>query len=99
MDNQKLTILARIRAAKGKEDELYRELAALVPLTRAEEGCISYHLHRSQGDPALFFFYENWRSKLDLDHHFATHYLQAFLKKADVLLSEPADISEWEQIA
>lgn len=99
MDNKKLTILARIRAATGKEEELYSVLEALVPLTRAEEGCISYDLHRAQGDPALFCFCENWRSQKDLDDHFATHYLQAFLGKADGLLAEPPDITFWEKIS
>lgn len=99
MDNQNLTILARIKAAAGKEEELYGILKSLVPLTRAEEGCISYNLHRAQGDPALFCFCENWRSKKDLDDHFATPYLQTFLGKADQLLAEPPDITFWDQIA
>lgn len=98
MDNQKLTVLARIRAAAGKEDELCRLLTGLVPLTRTEEGCISYDLHRAQEDQALFFFCENWRSKKDLDDHFATPYLQAFLGKAAELLAEPPDITFWNKI-
>jgi len=98
MDNKKLSVLARVRAASGKEDELYRVLAALVPLTRTEDGCISYDLHQAQEDPALFFFYENWRSKKDLDDHFATPYLQAFLGKAPELLAEPPDITFWNKI-
>ncbi len=98
MSNEKLTVLARIKAASGKEKELCDILTALVPLTRTEEGCISYDLHRAQEDPALFFFCENWRSKKDLDDHFATPYLQAFLGKASELLAEPPDITFWNKI-
>ena len=98
MSNEKFTVLARIKAASGKEEELCGILTALVPLTRTEEGCISYDLHRAQEDPALFFFCENWRSKKDLDDHFATPYLQAFLGKAPELLAEPPDITFWNRI-
>lgn len=99
MDNQNFTLLARIKAAAGKEEELYSMLTALVPLTRAEAGCLSYDLFRVQGDPALFCFCEKWRSKQDLDDHFATPYLQAFFAKADELLAEPPDITYWDQVA
>lgn len=36
MGNQQLTVLARIRAAKGKEEELYNILTGLVTPTRSE---------------------------------------------------------------
>jgi len=98
MENEKLTVLARVRAAAGKEEELYTMLTGMVQQTRTEEGCINYDLHRRQEDPALFCFYENWRSKKDLDDHFATPYLQAFLGKAGELLAEPPDITFWNKI-
>jgi len=44
-------------------------------------------------------FYENWRSKADLDRHFEMLYLQAFLGKADELLAEPPDITFWEMVS
>lgn len=96
MKNRELTIVARVRAKSGRENEVYRELSALVPLTRGEDGCICYLLHRSQDDPAQFCFYERWRSRSDLDEHLATPYLQAFLAKADDLLAEPVAIEAFE---
>lgn len=96
MEDSELTILARIRAKAGREEELSRELATLVPLTRTEDGCICYLLHRSNDDPALFCFVERWRSRQDLDDHLATPYLQAFLAKAEDLLAEPVAIDSFE---
>ena len=98
MQEPELTVLARIRAKAGKEEEVLREILSLIPPTRAEDGCINYDLHRSQEDPALFLLYETWRSRRDLDEHLAMPYLQAFLGKVPELLAEPVDLSLWEMI-
>jgi quinol monooxygenase YgiN len=44
-------------------------LAAQVAPTRAEPACINYDFHVEANDPNVFMFYENWRSKDDLDAH------------------------------
>jgi hypothetical protein len=63
--------IAFIRAKAGKTEELGKELVALVEPTRREEGNYAYDLHRSGDDPNLWFIYEAWRSKKDLDlRHF-----------------------------
>jgi quinol monooxygenase YgiN len=98
MPEQKLTVLARVRAKTGLEAEVFRMISDLIAPTRAEEGCINYVLHRSQDDPALFFLYENWRSRKDLDDHLATPYLQNFLGKVPDLLAEPVDLTFWDEI-
>jgi len=95
---QQLTVLARIKAKAGREEEVLREIMSLIEPTRSEDGCITYDLHRAQDDPALFCLYENWRSRRDLDEHLATPYLQAFLGKAPDLLAEPVDLSFWGKI-
>lgn len=99
MPDQELTVLARIRAKAGKEIEVFQEISALIPPTRAEDGCINYELHRAEGDPALFCLYETWRSRGDLDQHLATPYLQAFLGKVPELLAEPVDLSFWKLLS
>jgi quinol monooxygenase YgiN len=95
----KLTVLARIRAKEGTEETLKRELLNLIEPTRAEVGCISYDLHQSADDKALFMFYETWSSKDDLDKHFTTPHIQAIMAKAPDLLAEPLDLSIWEKIS
>ncbi len=63
------TVIGILRAKPEKRDELRAVLEAFVAPTRQEEGCVDYHLHVSDTDPNLFMFYENWRSRADLDHH------------------------------
>ena len=56
-----LTVVAKLRAAKGKGDALaafLSEQAAVV--LGAEPGCLVYRAHRSTTDPELFLFYETY---------------------------------------
>ena len=59
----KLTIVANITAKSDKIELVKAELEKLIPITRAEEGCINYDLHQDKGNPAHFLFYENWESR------------------------------------
>ena len=58
-----LTIIAKLKAKPGKEQEVYDACHALLAPTHAEEGCINYDMHRSVEDPAIIIFYENWTTR------------------------------------
>jgi quinol monooxygenase YgiN len=96
--SEPLTIIARVRAKPGQESRLLQELKRLPAPTRAEAGCISYDLHQSQSDPALFVFYENWASQAALDAHFETPHLQAVLKLVPELVEGPLEITKWTKV-
>ena len=54
-----LTLIARIRAAKGKGDALAALLKEQVAkVTASEPGLLVYRPHRSTKDPDVFVFYE-----------------------------------------
>jgi len=99
MSNNRVTVFARMKAKDGMEEDVRQGLLSLARQTKSEEGCIDYELHQSVDDKALFMFYENWRSKEDLDKHFEMPYLTSFLQKADQILSQPADVTLWEKIS
>ncbi|MFC0185498.1 Quinol monooxygenase YgiN [Pseudarcicella hirudinis] len=87
-----LTLIAKITAKAGKEEEAKAELIKIVAPTLAEEGCIEYTLHQSAEDPKLFFFYENWESKEHLAKHSVSAHITAFGEKAGELLEGPAEL-------
>ena len=99
MADEKITVLARIKARKGMEEELCRQAMCLIEPTRAEAGCINYDLCRGADDKSLFMFYENWISKNALDEHLQTPHLKAFIAKADGLLAEPLDVILWQKVS
>src|SRR5215468_11130468 len=69
-----LTVVAKIRAAKGKGDALAALLAEQAAVVRkAEPGCLVYRPHRSSKDPDLFIFYEQYKDQAFDVHRKAPH--------------------------
>ncbi|KZL18663.1 putative monooxygenase [Pseudovibrio axinellae] len=79
----KLTIIANIHAKPGQIELVKAELLKLVPITRAEKGCINYDLHQDNEDPAHFTFHENWESREIWQEHMNAPHLAAYMKATD----------------
>ncbi len=95
----RLTVVAEMVAKPGNEEQLKRELLALIEPTRKEDGCIQYDLHQGDSDAARFVFYENWESREHLDRHLASPHLKAFSGVAAELLLEPMRVMFYRRIA
>jgi quinol monooxygenase YgiN len=79
-----LTVVAKVRAAKGKGDALaalLKEQAAVV--RKAEPGCLVYRPHRSKKDPELFLFYEQYKDDAAFDAHRKGTHLAAFRERRE----------------
>lgn len=74
-----LTILAQITAVPGKEALVRAELEKLVPITRAEDGCVQYDLHLDTENPGFFVFYETWESRELWQTHMNAPHLAAYM--------------------
>ena len=86
-----LQVVAVITAKSGSEQLVGDALNALVEPTRAEPGCLSYHLFESAADPQAFITVEMRRSQDYLDAHLQTPHVQAALGAAgDHLAQAPA---------
>ena len=74
-----LSIVAKLRAAKGKGDALaalLKEQAAVVK--KNEPGCLVYRPHRSTKDPDVFIFYEQYKDDAAFDVHRKAAYLAEY---------------------
>lgn len=98
MADRLLTVVAKLRAKKGKEDEVRAELSKLVAPTKSEDGCIQYDLHESNDEPGVFLFFEIWKSQEHLACHFETPHLQHLKSREAELLVEPVELSLWTRI-
>lgn len=78
-----LTIVANIHAKPDQADLVRAELEKLIPLTRAEEGCVQYDLHLNQADPAHFLFFENWATREAFEAHMQTAHIAAYLEATE----------------
>jgi quinol monooxygenase YgiN len=79
-----LTVVARLRAAKGKSDALAALLAEQVAVVRnAEPGCLIYRVHRSTREPELFLFYEMYADDAAFDFHRTAPHLAAYRQRRE----------------
>jgi len=79
-----LTVVAKIRAAKGKGDALAALLEEQAEVVRkAEPGCLLYRPHRSATDPEVFLFYEQYRDEAALDAHRKAPHLARYRERRD----------------
>ncbi|MCZ4279687.1 putative quinol monooxygenase [Kiloniella laminariae] len=74
-----LTIIANIQVKRDKLDLVKAELQKLIPITRAEKGCLQYDLHQDNDDPCHFVFVENWTSRALWQDHMQAPHLAAFI--------------------
>jgi quinol monooxygenase YgiN len=79
-----ITVIARIRAAKGKGDALAALLTEQAAAVRAAEpGCLLYRPHRSTKDPELFVFYEQYADQAALEVHRKAPHLAAYRERRE----------------
>ncbi|AZE02968.1 putative quinol monooxygenase [Pseudomonas chlororaphis] len=72
---------------------------AYVEPSRAEPGCIEYHMLRDQQDPSLFIFYEIWESQAHLDVHSNLPHMKAFFDKRMDYLERDFDIRRIDMLS
>lgn len=99
MANEHVSVVARITAKPGREEEVQKELEKLVEETQHEKGVIEYELHQAAESASMFLIYEIWESQADLDAHLNSPHVRAFLDKTDELLKKPVDIVRCTKLA
>jgi quinol monooxygenase YgiN len=93
------TIIGMVVAKDETRAALREILTAQVAPTRAEPGCINYDFHVDAENPNIFMFYENWRSKDDLDAHLKMPHLEPLFGRLDQLLARPVEIKFYEMLS
>ena len=91
-NTEMVIIAALLRAKAGKEEELARRLHVLVDASRLDAGVITYDLHHSLEDPALWFLYERYKSQEHLNKHLENTVLRHFLADSETLVDGKVDI-------
>jgi quinol monooxygenase YgiN len=75
------SVVAEVRAKRGKERELREATLTLVAQVRAEPNNILYFLHEDREAPGHFVFYEIFASQSDFEAHNATRHVQAWFAR------------------
>src|SRR3989338_102867 len=85
-----LTVVAKIYPKAGKADDLAALLVKMADAVRqAEPDCLVYRPHRAAKDPAVFLFYEQYRSRAAFEFHRTAPHLAAYREQMKGLLAQP----------
>lgn len=94
-----LTIISKIRAIPGKEDELARECLKLSKEVREKEGgCLMHVPHISANDPAEIMFIEKYTDQEAFIAHAQSPHFMAFAEKNGGIMEGPPDIESFSEI-
>ncbi len=100
MIDSPIVLDVHMEAAAGREEDVARELGALLVPTRQEPGCLDYQLHRDPENRLKFLYYERFASQAALDAHLASPHFQAFLKYRDANpgLIPVTNVTRWRRV-
>jgi len=93
-----VVVVAVVTAAEGKGPEVEGLIRSLIPPTHAEDGCITFALHRDLADPRRLVLVERWTSRDALDRHLAAEHLAAFRAAVAPLSAAPAQVVVMEAV-
>src|SRR5436190_19249072 len=81
-------------ARAGEEERVAAILRQMVPLTRAEPGCVAYAAHRAADEPRRFFLFEEYVDEAALQAHSdSEHFRRHVLGEAVPLLERRERLS------
>ncbi len=97
MNEDSIYIVVVIKAKEGHAQHVLDALWKLIEPTRAEDGNISYDMHRDIKNPNTFIFYEHWKSQEAIDEHLEMPYLKAYAEETTDMV-EVWDIMELKKL-
>lgn len=93
MNNQDISVIARLTVKKEMVAEAVKMLQDLQVATRKEPGCNMYQLHQSIEDETIFVLYESWIDKNSLDNHFQSPHFKSWLDEEKKYIAGPAEVT------
>lgn len=93
------SIMAKVTARQGKEQELVSALKKLTKTTREEAGCVTYIAHVTANNPAEIIIFEQYVDEAALQIHAQSpHFKAVFEARADELLAKALEITVLNEI-
>ena len=92
-------VVARHFAKPETVAKLREVLVSLIPLSRAEPGCLKYELFENTTDSTDFTFMETFASDAALAAHAAAPYITSLGGQLEALIAKPSDVRFYRPIA
>ena len=93
-----LYIFARFEPKPGKLDELRAVIETVIPLTRAEPGCVRINFFESIREPFCFVIHSMWQDEAAFEFHATLSHTERFVTAASELISHPFQATRTHEI-
>jgi quinol monooxygenase YgiN len=84
-----LFIFARFHAREGKQTNVAAAIREVLPLSRAEAGCVAIDGFASTRDPRLFYIHSRWIDEAAFDLHATLAHTVRFVERMTPLIGHP----------
>ncbi len=91
-------VFVRLHAREGEQSAVEDALREVSGPSRAEPGCLSFHIFRSMRDPQLFYIHSRWVDEAAFQLHAELPHTMRFLNRVDTLLDQPRDVTRTQMI-
>jgi quinol monooxygenase YgiN len=88
-----LSIFARFHAREGEEVKVAAALREVVPLSRAEPGCVMIDAFAATRDQRLFYIYSRWVDEAAFDLHATLPHTVRFIERMTPLIDHPFEVT------
>jgi quinol monooxygenase YgiN len=84
-----LFIFARFHAREGKQTNVAAAIREVLPLSRAEAGCVAIDGFASTRDPRLFYIHSRWIDEAAFELHATLPHTVRFVERMTGLIDHP----------
>jgi quinol monooxygenase YgiN len=90
-----IIIHAVMQVNPARDDDFLKDIQTLISASRAEDGNISYSLHKDTDKEFTYTMIEVWKGPNAVSSHNQSAHFQAFVAKARDYLTAPLDIKAY----
>jgi|APSaa5957512622_1039677.scaffolds.fasta_scaffold118056_1 quinol monooxygenase YgiN len=94
-----ISVVAKIKAKAGQEEELKKIVTDTMTKVEDEEGTLVYRFHQNAGDPTEFLFFEVYKDQESLGVHGQTDYFKAMGNAMKDMLDGAPEFGMYTEVA
>ena len=94
-----MDVFVRFEARVGQLDRLRTEVLAIVEPTRAEPGCLEFHLYEEKNASGTLCVHSRWKDDAAIDTHLQLPHMKRFVALLDDLVTNEVKAVRTRQIA
>ncbi|MDR1350594.1 MAG: antibiotic biosynthesis monooxygenase [Zoogloeaceae bacterium] len=93
-----IKVVAKNILQDGTKDQALALLEEMVTATRKEDGCITYELYESDGNPNIITFIEEWESLAKLTAHINSEHFKRIIPAVGKFVAEDSPVEIYRRL-